>query len=66
MANSVQNYITLAYINIHGQTGLEYAKQVQIKQFVRLYKVDIVHCQEIDINSESFEKCDYILYKLFL
>ena len=60
MVDSVQNYLTLAYINIHGQTGLEYSKQVQIEKFIRSYSVDIAHCQEIDINSESFEKCDYI------
>ena len=60
MVDSVKNYLTLAYINIHGQTGLEYSKQVQIEQFIRLYNVDIAHCQEIDIQSESFEKCDYI------
>ena len=57
---ATEDYITLAYINIRGQTGLDFAKQVQIEHFLKFYNVDILNCQEINITSETFEHCDYI------
>ena len=57
---SNQNILTLAYINIRGQTGLEYSKQVQIENFVKFYNIDILNCQEINILENSFENCNFI------
>ena len=36
------NIITVAYMNTRGQTGLDIAKQVQIENFLKVYKVDNV------------------------
>ena len=57
---SNHNVLNVAYINIQGQTGLEYAKQVQIEHFLQVYKIDILHCQEIKILEISFENCNFI------
>ena len=52
--------LTLAYINVRGQTGLNHAKQSQLESFIRIYKPDILHLQEINVTSETFETCDLI------
>ena len=52
--------LTIAYINIRGQTGLNHAKQSQLECFIRIYKPDILHLQEINVTSETFETCDLI------
>ena len=52
--------ITIAYMNIHGQSGLDDSKQVQIENFIKSYKVDILNCQEINIDENSFKNCSYI------
>ena len=54
------NTITIAYMNVHGQTGLDTAKQLQIEYFLKSYKVDILHCQEINISQDTFNNCEYI------
>ena len=47
-------------MNVQGQTGLNISKQVQIENFLRNHKIDILNCQEINVSSESFENCDFI------
>ena len=47
-------------MNVHGQSGMNIAKQVQIENFLRTYRIDILNCQEINISSESFESCELI------
>ena len=54
------NVLTIAYLNIHGQTGLPVTKQKQIEDFIIRNRIDILHCQEIDINEESFSQCYYL------
>ena len=54
------SYLNIAYVNILGQTGLKISKQVQIEQFLKTYKVDNLHCQEINIENETFESCNFI------
>ena len=51
--DSPQDFITVAYMNIRGQTGLDITKQVQIEHFLKFYSVDILHCQEINISSTT-------------
>ena len=55
-----ESYITVATMNIQGQSGLSDIKQIQIQDFVSYNNIDVLHCQEIEINSKSFENCDYI------
>ena len=52
--------LTVAYLNIHGQTGLTFTKQKQIEDFIVRNQVDILHCQEINIDQESFSQCRFI------
>ena len=59
MASSEQ-ILTISYMNIRGQTGLDTAKQVQIEQFLKSYNIDIINCQEINVDSESFQSCNFI------
>ena len=42
------------------QTGLDLVKQLQIENFLGLYNVDILHCQEINIVEDSFKDCNYL------
>ena len=52
--------LTIAYLNCHGQTKLTKVKQAQIEDFVKKQKVDILHCQEINIDQDSFNSCYFI------
>ena len=52
--------LTIAYMNIRGQTGLDISKQLQIEHFTKSYKIDILNCQEINIIEDSFSNCNYI------
>jgi exonuclease III len=47
-------------MNVCGQTGLDIAKQLQIENFLKSYKIDVLHCQEINISQDSFNSCDHI------
>ena len=60
MMTRAQDIITLAYMNIRGQTGLDTTKQLQIEHFLKFYDIDILNCQEVNIDSESFNVCNYI------
>ena len=39
--------LTIAYINVHGQSKLTEAKQIQIKDFLKYNHIDVAHLQEI-------------------
>jgi len=56
----MNNCLTIAFMNICGQTGLDESKQLQIESFIKSYKVDILQCQEIDISDDSFSNCNFI------
>ena len=47
-------------MNVRGQTGMDMSKQLQIEQFLKSYKIDILNCQEINISEDSFTNCDHI------
>ena len=59
MANA-NTTLTIAYMNVRGQTGLDLVKQLQIENFIKSYKVDILNCQEINILEDSFNDCNHI------
>ena len=59
-SRSSSNILTIAHLNIHGQSGLQIPKQKQIEDFIKFNNIDILHCQEINISDESFEGCNYI------
>ena len=39
------NTLNIAYINIRGQTGFNLAKQVEIEDFIKQFKIDVLHLQ---------------------
>ena len=53
-------------MNIHGQTGLDESKQAQIENFIKSYKIDILNCQEINIDENSFKNVQNTYMQLFL
>jgi len=52
--------LTIASLNICGQSGLNLIKQKQIQDFIQLYNVDILACQEINIDDTTFSQCPNI------
>ena len=52
--------IVVAYLNIHGQTGLSFSKQKQIEDFIKANDIDILNCQEINIEENSFKVSPFI------
>ena len=59
MADAVCNSLVISYLNIHGQTGLQLDKQLQIEEFVKYSRSDIIHLQEIDIQDDTFNECKF-------
>ena len=57
---ATKNILTIAYINIRGQTGLPVVKQLQIEDYMKYNKCDILHLQEVYINEDSFSSCDFV------
>ena len=54
------NILSIASLNICGQTGLNFVKQKQIQDFISQYQLDILVCQEINIKEETFSDCHNI------
>ena len=54
------NILTIAYINVHGQSKMTETKQMQIEDFMKFNKVDVAHLQEIEICDETFSTCNLI------
>ena len=52
--------IKSASINCFKQTGFKNDKQKQIENFIKKNEIDIVHLQEINIDSDTFEECTFI------
>ena len=54
------NVLNLAYLNVHGQSGIKLEKKLQIEEFIRTNNIDILHCQEINIGEDTFAECNFI------
>ena len=52
--------LTISFMNIHGQTKLPLVKQLQIQDFIKFKKIDILHMQEIQVDEDTFSECDFI------
>ena len=55
-----ESILTISYVNIRGQTGLQVEKQFQIEAFIKINKCDILHLQECHIESDTFSECNFI------
>ena len=60
MAGTDENVFKLAYLNVRGQTGIKLEKQLQIEEFIKMHDIDILHCQEINIEEETFSECSLV------
>ena len=58
--NRKETILTLALVNVHGQTGLNQSKQKQIETFLHHHKIDILHLQETNILEDTFSNCNLI------
>ena len=58
--NQEESILTIACMNIHGQTNIPTVKQLQIQDFIKYNKIDILHLQEIEISDKTFSQCDFI------
>ena len=54
------NTVNIAYMNICGQTGLNRSKQRQIEEFLKKNNIDILNCQEINVEEDTFAQCPFI------
>ena len=52
--------LVVVSLNCRGQTRLNVSKQLQIEDLIRLYQIDVLLCQEIKIEEDSFNECDFI------
>ena len=57
---AANDILTIACLNVRGQSGLTTIKQLQIEPFEKTNKCYIIHLQEAHIESETFSTCDFI------
>ena len=55
-----ENILTVAFLNIRGQSGLPISKQLQIESFIKYNNCDIIHLQEAHMDDETFSTCNFI------
>ena len=55
-----KDILTISYLNIKGQTGFKVDKQFQVEDFLKQSKSDILHLQEVNIDDDTFEQCNFI------
>ena len=60
MKKPENSILTVAFLNIRGQSGLTVVKQLQIEAFAKVNNCDIVNLQEAHIEEDSFSTCDFI------
>ena len=54
--NKSDRTMTIAYLNVHGQTGLNLSKEKLIKLLLVKHDMDILNCHETNITEESFKQ----------
>ena len=52
--------LTIAFINCVGQSKFPLLKQLEIQNYIRSHKIDILHLQEVMIDDTSFSECHYV------
>ena len=60
MAARKEHILTVAYLNIRGQSTFTESKQKQIEAFAKFNKCDILHLQEAHIEEDTFSNCEFI------
>ena len=52
--------LNIAFINCVGQSKFNLAKQLEIQNFIKSQRLDILHLQEVKIDHDSFSECPFI------
>ena len=52
--------LVISYLNLRGQTGFTVEKQLQVEEFLKFSKSDILHLQESQIETDTFTGCHFI------
>ena len=45
--------LTVAFMNVHGQSNFAVSKQLQIQDYLCLYEIDILACKEVSIVNDT-------------
>ena len=56
----MMNSLKIVSLNCRGQTKMNLAKQLQIQDFLKVYNIDILMCQETSVDDDTFNLCDFI------
>ena len=56
----ISKHLTVCFINIHHQSGLDEAKQMMIENFISTYNIDIANFSEINVRDDTFYTCHYL------
>ena len=59
-AKILNNKIRIGFMNVKGQSKLNVEKQIQIEDFLRRHKCDILNLQETNIEPDTFSSCNFI------
>ena len=60
LRNDFKDSLIVGFMNIRGQSKMKIEKQLQIEEFLKHNKCDILHLQETNIEPETFSTCNYI------
>ena len=60
MNRTQEKSLSIGYINLRAQTGFGLPKRIQVEQFLKSYKIDILHLQEAQIREDTFDMYDII------
>ena len=59
-STNFRSSLIVGFLNIRGQSKLYIEKQLQIEEFLKRYKCDILNLQEVNIDHETFSNCHSI------
>ena len=58
--NLSSSSLNVAFINCVGQSKFNLAKQLEIQNFIKSQRLDILHLQEVKVDHDSFSECPFI------
>ena len=53
-------YLVVGSLNVRGQLVLSPARILQLADFIKMYKIDVLNLQETNLTADSFEENDFI------
>ena len=55
-----ERFLTVGFLNARGQQVFSQAKILQLTDFIKQYKLDIINIQEMHMSEDFFESSDFI------